>query len=514
MAGFALSDRRSGIGDGKGDSILKATTGEELLVPGRNCWRIEQAERLALIVDAEDYFRVAKEAMLRARHSVYLIGWDFDTRIRFEPGGRTLDGPDKLGPFLRWLDRNRPELRVHVLKWDIGAFFAVARGMSPMFVMNWLTSERMRFKLDGAHPAGAAHHQKIVVVDDVLAFCGGLDMTAKRWDTRAHRDVDRRRLGHRRDPWHDATTAVDGPVAKAIGEIARARWLAATGEELSPPPPVEPIWPEGLRPTFEKIDVAVARTMPSYGSQREIREVERLYLDAIAAARETIYCETQYFASDRVAEALGRRLQEPDGPEVVIVNPENAEGMVELEVMDTSRSRLLGTVAGLDRRDRFMICHPVTRAQRSIYVHAKILIVDDRLLRVGSSNLNNRSMGFDTECDIAVTARADDTDRRNVITGVRNDLLAEHLDCSREEVAEAIAAAGGSLVTAVRRLGENSAERRRRSLKPVVTAPNSVLDDFAAESKLFDPDRPPMPLRRLRALLRRWFSRMPFGHRA
>lgn len=490
------------------------TVGEDLLAPGRNCWRMEQADRLAVIVDAEDYFRVAKEAMLRARHSVHLIGWDFDTRIRFEPGGKTLEGPNRLGPFLRWLDRNRPGLRVHVLKWNVGAFFAIARGMPPLFVMDWLTSERMRFKLDSAHPTGAAQHQKIVVVDDVLAFCGGLDMTARRWDTRSHHDDDRRRVGYRHEPWHDATTAVDGAVAKAIGEIARERWRAATGEELVPPPPLDPIWPRDLRPSFEKIAVAVARTMPAYGRQREIREIERLYLDAIAAARKTIYCETQYFASDRIAEAMGRRLQESDGPEIVIVNPKNAEGIVESRVMDTSRSRLLSKTPGLDRKDRFAICHPVTRGQRPIYVHAKILIVDDRLLRVGSSNLNNRSMGFDSECDIALVASPGDVDRRNAITDVRNDLLGEHLDCSREEIAAAIEAAGGSLVAAIRDLGHARAESGRRSLKPVVPAPNGVLDSFTAESRLLDPDRPPMPFRRMRVRLRRWLSRRHRRRRA
>ena len=493
---------------------MERTVAENVLTPGRNCWRVERAERLAVIVDAEDYFRVAKEAMLKARHSILLVGWDFDTRICFEPGGSTLEGPNRLGPFLRWLDRNRPGLRVRVLKWDVGAFLAIARGMMPMFVMNWLTSERMHFKLDSAHPSGAAQHQKIVVIDDVLAFCGGLDMTARRWDTRAHHDDDRRRFGYRRDPWHDATTAVDGPVARAIGEIARARWLAATGEELTPPPPLDPIWPDGLSPTFEDIDVAVARTMPSYGSQREVREIERLYLDAIAAARKTIYCETQYFASDRIAQAIGRRLQEPDGPEVVVINPKNAEGIIESQVMDTSRSRLLLETEGLDRDDRFLICHPVTRGQRPIYVHAKILIVDDRLLRVGSSNLNNRSMGFDSECDIAVAASAEDGNRRETITAVRNDLLAEHLDCSRDAVAAAIEGAGGSLVSAVRALGAANAQRRRRTLKPVMPVPNGVLDNLAAESRLLDPDRPPMPFRRTRARIRRWFAGRSRSRRA
>ena len=489
-----------------GDDLLDTGLTSGFLAPGRNCWRVAQAERLALIVDAADYFRVAKQAMLKARHSIYLIAWDFDTRIRFEPGGRTLEGPNKLGSFLRWLDKERPELKVHVLKWDMGALLALMRGMPPMTLMNWLTSERMRFKLDSAHPLGSAHHQKIVVIDDVLAFCGGLDMTAKRWDTRAHQDEDDRRLGHRHDPWHDATTAVDGEVARAIGDLARERWFCATGERLPPPPPAEPIWPEGLSPTLQDIDVAVARTMPAYDSLPSVREIERFYVDAIAAARRTIYCETQYFASDRIASAIADRLAEPDGPEVVIVNPQHAEGIIEQEVMDTSRSRLLRTVEGLDRQDRFLICHPVTRAGRPIYVHAKILIVDDWLMRVGSSNLNNRSMGFDTECDLAVSIDAADARRRRTVTRVRNDLLAEHLDCTPQAVQAAIDAAGGSLIGAIATLSRQNAGRGLRRLERVVPAPTNILEDFVAESRLLDPDRPEM-LRRSRALLRRWLRK-------
>jgi phospholipase D1/2 len=90
-----------------------------ILSPGRNCWRIERADRLALIVDAADYFHAVKAAILEARHCVYLIGWDFDTRIKFEPEHQTLDGPNKLGPFLHWIDSNRPDVEVYVLKWPV-----------------------------------------------------------------------------------------------------------------------------------------------------------------------------------------------------------------------------------------------------------------------------------------------------------------------------------------------------------------------------------------------------------
>ena len=202
-----------------------------ILSPGRNCWRIERAEKLALVIDAEVYFAAVKEAVLQARHCVYLIGWDFDTRIRFEPEHQTLEGPNKLGPFLRWIDKNRPDIEVYVLKWDLGVIQALGRGTTPLAVLNWVTSDRIHFKLDGAHPKAAAHHQKIVVVDDALAFCGGIDMTADRWDTREHLDDDPRRKrpsGRSYGPWHDASTMVDGEVARALGDLARERWRRAT----------------------------------------------------------------------------------------------------------------------------------------------------------------------------------------------------------------------------------------------------------------------------------------------
>ena len=58
-------------------------------------------------------------------------------------------------------------------------------------------------------------------------------------------------------------------------------------------------------------------------------------------------------------------------------------------------------------------------------MHAKVVVADDRLLRVGSSNLNNRWMGFDTECDLAIKAREGEETTHRTILGIRDQLLAE-----------------------------------------------------------------------------------------
>ncbi|WP_241386635.1 phospholipase D-like domain-containing protein [Rhodococcus sp. CH91] len=459
---------------------------ETVLEPGRTCWRIARAERLTCIVDAADYFRHAKSAMLQAKKRIMLIGWDFDTRIKFEPDGQTLEGPNKLGRFLEWLPEQRPDLDIYLLKWNIGAFSALARGMTPVFVLDWLTDPRLHFEIDGAHPVGAAHHQKIIVVDDSIAFCGGIDMTVDRWDTSEHPDRSRFRRepsGKRYGPWHDVTTAVDGEAARALGDQARARWKAATGEELEPVPSPEPIWPDALEPTLRGVDVGVARTLPAYGGEDGVHEIESLYLAVIEGVRHTLYLESQYLASRTIAKALAKRLQEPDGPEIVLVIPRNADGWLERKAMDGARRKLLRILWDADVYGRFGAYYPVTADGEPIYVHAKVVVMDDRLLRIGSSNLNNRSMGFDTECDLVIESAEPGDTVGEAAVELRNVLVAEHLDVEPKVIAEATSD-GGSLVATIERLRGPG-----RSLRPFEPGTVEGEDSVLAESALADPER-------------------------
>lgn len=463
---------------------------QAVLRPGETCWRIAQAPRLSVIVDAARYFSALRDAVRQARHSVLMIGWEFDTRISLDPRDRGGEVPQRLGRFLSWAVRNRPGLQIRLLEWDTGMLRALGRGTTPLRIADWVSSGRITLKLDHAHPVGAAHHQKIVVIDDRLAFCGGIDTTADRWDTRDHLDFHplRRRPTTRRryGPWHDATVAVDGAAARALGELARDRWKRATGDDLPVPPPLPAIWPADLAETMTDVEVAIARTAPDYGGHAAVREIEALYLAIIAATRRSLYVESQYFASRRIAEAMAARLREPDGPEFVVVNPEAAEGWLEEEVMGSSRARLLSVIRGADRHRRFRLYTPVAECGTPIYVHAKIVVMDDRLLRVGSSNLNNRSLGLDTECDLAVEAGPEETDLRRRIAGLRDDLLAEHLGRPLPEVQAAIAAAGGSLVAAIEAL-----RGAGRTLVPFDPPDLNALEDAVfAENELLDPERP------------------------
>ena len=290
----------------------------------------------------------------------------------------------------------------------MGALKTLFRGTTIITLARWMLHKRIHTKLDGAHPTGASHHQKIVVIDDCFAFCGGIDMTADRWDTRDHKDADPCRIrpnGRPYDPWHDATTALEGPVAAALGELARDRWKCASGEELHPVEGRSDCWPEQLPCQFTNAEIAISRTRPQMPELPEVREIERLVLDQIASAERHIYAESQYFASRLIAEAIARRLEEPDGPEIVLINPISADGWLEQVAMDTARARLYQALHRRDPKGRLRLYHPYTTKAVPIYVHAKIMVVDDHILRVGSSNFNNRSLGLDTECDVTINAR-------------------------------------------------------------------------------------------------------------
>jgi phospholipase D1/2 len=477
----------------------------ELLEPGRNCWRVERAGRAALVVDAADYYRHAMQAMIEADHQIMLIGWDFDTRIRLvDDEDSPCGAPATLGAFLSWLADRKPHLQIHILAWDQALLSVPARGTTFLRLLRWRVDSRIHVKWDSIHPLEGSHHQKILTIDDRVAFCGGIDMTDTRWDTRAHRDEEpgRRHPFTRRryDPWHDATMAVDKDAARAIGDLARIRWHAATGENLPVPPRGDhDPWPDGLEPHFRDIDVGIARTRAACGPLAEIREIEAMFVDLIERARRFVYVETQYFASRVIAEAIAARLAEPEPPEFVIVNPREAYGWLDEAVMGPARYELMKALGDKDEKARFRIYYPVTEGGQDIYVHAKVMIVDDRVLRVGSANMNNRSMGLDSECDLLIDS-ADDKQACEKIGELRTSLLAEHLGRPPEEVARCFAETG-SLIGCIEKMrGEG------RSLVPLPAEEPPEPMKKMARAEMLDPEaskdsferRRPGLLRRLR----------------
>src|SRR3546814_629869 len=151
-------------------------------------------------------------------------------------------------------------------------------------------------------------------------------------------------------------------------------------------------WPDHVEADFNDVEVGIALTVPEMADQEPLHHIEALYVDLIARAKRWFYAESQYFASRKVAEAIAKRLAEPDGPEFVIIHPTSAEGWLEPIAMDSARARLVTALQERDVHGRLRLYHPCTAGGEPIYVHAQVTVVDDNVLRVGSSNYHNRSL--------------------------------------------------------------------------------------------------------------------------
>lgn len=469
------------------DSPKPAVAAPDIFEPGRNCMRSAIAPRAAVLIDGDAYFQAFTQAALLAQRSILILAWDFDSRTRLRCPGESGDCPDTLGPFLNSLVRRRSGLRIRILNWDYPMIYGTDREFPPLYGLgDWTPRRGIEMRYDNTHPVAGSHHQKIVVIDDAIAFSGGMDLTNRRWDTCKHLPDNPNRIWNDAPypPFHDVMTLVDGDAAAALSEIARDRWRRATGETLDVVEAQGDPWPESASVIMTDVTVAVSRTMPDAGDTKGIRENETLYLDLIAAARRYIYIENQYFTAAKLADAIAARLSEPDGPEVTLVVRLLSHGWLEEHTMHALRTRLVEKLRAADRWNRLGIYYPHVPGLREgtcVDVHSKVTIVDDEWLRIGSANFCNRSMGMDSECDVTFQAGGDER-LVTVIRNVRNMLLGEHLDVPPQSIHEACAGEG-ALNKAVKKL-----QGEARSLRALEVEPWS--DGVVTMAALADPEKP------------------------
>jgi phosphatidylserine/phosphatidylglycerophosphate/cardiolipin synthase-like enzyme/uncharacterized membrane protein YdjX (TVP38/TMEM64 family) len=458
-----------------------------------NCCKQETSENVSFVIDGEAYYRALYEAFCSARRSIFIVGWDLHSELKLIRNDKKHDYPVELGPLLNKITSEKKDLNVYLLCWDFAMIYTLEREFFPRYRFKWKAEKRVNFALDGHHPVGASQHQKMVAIDDVLAFAGGLDLSKWRWDTSLHLPDDPRRVdpyGKPYPPFHDIQMAVSGPAARAISEICRERWQRAGGKKPVDinPSQTDKLWPESLKPDLTDVSVAVSRTLPEYRDQHSVSEVENLYIDSIAAAERYIYIENQYLSSHSVGKAIQESLAKPEGPEIIIVMPEKTGGWLEQHTMDILRGRILSGMRDSDKYNRLRTFYPRIKSNPSVslMIHAKVMVADDQFLRIGSSNLSNRSMGFDSELDLSIFA--DDNQKiSEAIKRFRNSLIAEHTGREVDEAGDVLENSE-SLIK-----GIESLHGGERDLVPFDGGVPENVDRWVPDSKFLDPEKPVEP---------------------
>lgn len=367
---------------------------------------------LKVLVDGEQAFAAMTEAIEGAREFVYLTGW------HIAPGFEVVR--DQSGLSIGTLLAEIAErVDVRVLQWagsPIPVFHParkdVARGLQTL-----TRDTRIRAKPDPREHPMHCHHEKTVVVDGTVAFVNGIDTTdlaGDRYDSSAH--PARRRLG-----WHDVGTRLTGPAVHDVTEHFAMRWRVLTGDELS-----LPAAPAATGSQTVQVVRTVANGMYDALPNGDFRVLES-YLRAIRSAERYIYLENQFLWAPEIVSPLAEKLRNPPSDEfrLVIVLPSRA---------NNGRDDTLGQLGVLESADHGQgrLCVATLRSLSGtrddrLYVHAKVGIVDDHWLTIGSANLNAHSLFNDTEMNVVC-------DDPELARDTRLRLWTEHLQVERSEI--------------------------------------------------------------------------------
>lgn len=475
-----------------------------VLKPGRTCWTVAPVYDSGILIDARDYFREFARAAKAAKHHLLLAGWQFDTDVRLLRGEDVEDPTEDVRflPFLNSLCRRNPELRIYLLCWDYSPAYFFQREWFQDFKFN-SAEPGIQFRFDDRHAMGASHHQKFAVVDGTLAFAGSIDFCHHRWDSRAHpAECTERREPHGVDvsgPYHEAQAYFTGPAATQLVELFQARWTLSGGKpfELAPPRPVDLT----IRPSARigGGEVGLSRTMARTlePPHPPIREIRRLFVDAILHADHSIFIENQYFGSRAVFNALRHRMSRTELPrlDIAMIYPRELHSITEQLSVGTQQSAMFKRLKEIaaETGHRLGIYYsdsadPNAAEPRARYIHSKILIVDDWFLTVGSANTNNRSMGFDSELHVSWEATPDGpTELSRQIRRARLNLLVEHAGLPAREALRALKDSTGWVDVLNRWASEGRGALRHHPMTSRMDE-NPIVQTLAAEGPIMDPD--------------------------
>lgn len=415
-------------------------------------WKLHDQARSALLIDGRDYYRAFYAAAMTAKKSILLLGWQFDSDVELLRGDDLPKGAGRESVrLLTLLDRLSHDrgLETRILAWDHSVFFALERELLQKLYFDAARGDRFFFRWDSTVPLGGSHHQKVAIIDGRIAFMGSQDICQARWDDSSHcaQNEHRTSRGARHAPYHEVQVALSGEPVRSLLDLFAWRWYGATGERLDREALVDRSLggagdSEFSFPTtlpMPSSTIALARTIPEVIGRPHVDEVSKLYVRAVEQAERLVYIESQYLTSCAVRDALLERMRDASRPklEIVVVLPHKPERFKEVMTVGVPQARVLALLEETARSRGhaigvYNVAAGIDDAGEPIhvYIHAKLMIVDDRIFIVGSANLTNRSMLLDSEIVAAYDAtdrRSDFAPLRNAIRCARVRLLLEHV---------------------------------------------------------------------------------------
>jgi phosphatidylserine/phosphatidylglycerophosphate/cardiolipin synthase-like enzyme len=480
---------------------------KKILKPGKTCWNIFDVITSGVIIDGHDYYKAFYQAALRARHYIFLAGWQFDSSVKL------LREQDKEPPpfgvtlitFLNELSERNKDLEIYLLAWDFSVIYTLDREWFQEWVFNWSTNERIHFRFDSSHAIGASHHQKFVVIDGLIAFAGGLDICSNRWDNRHHHLNNPDRIdpkGKPYEPYHDMVTFLKGSAAVQLSQLFRDRWQNSGGGALelqSVTNREDQFIPEDML-VMENNKVALSRTQARtiVPAQEPIHEIRNLYHDAILSAEKFIYFENQYFSSQAVFNALTLRMKNTKRPklQIVMLLPKKPHAFIEELSIGITQTKMLQTLKRTAQHEGHSLGIYYTLAKGgeendiATYIHSKLIIVDDKFLSVGSANITNRSMGLDTELNVSWEA-GDEGDQRllHSINNIVISLLIEHTGVDEKIFREEFFVRNNLVASLNTLIDKQTCRLRKHTMESIFGKPEQ-LKNLKLDSLSLDPEQP------------------------
>jgi phospholipase D1/2 len=476
-----------------------------ILNRGRNCWDICEAKETGLLIDGRDYYLAFYRAASKAKRYIFICGWQFDSDVCLVRGQDASEGKDiGLLSFLNGLCEKNNDLRIYILAWNFNAIYGIDREWFQKWYFNWTTNDRLKFCFDACHCLGASHHQKFAVVDGAVAFLGGLDLCSSRWDDRDHCADNSNRVNTDQStygPFHDIQSYHTGGVAGKLAELFRERWRLVCCEELEIPrtsAKTRVDSPGRLPLAASRVAISRTQAKTDDGKQESIQEIRQLFVDAIGSAENLIYIENQYFSSAAILRALSNRMkQKTRSPlQIVLVLAKDANAFIEKVSIGIAQAKVIGCLKELAAETGhrlgvyYSACLAKDGQEVPIYIHSKLFLVDDRFLSVGSANMNNRSMGLDTEINVTWEASPNQSRLVRSIRHIRANLLADHIGSKDPKEMHRLGSVDGLVDYLDRLAGHGSCRLRRHPSLDGNPAEYETLRSIFPDGLPFDLEEP------------------------